>query len=190
MIEVARPKAFLDASVLYSAPIRDFLMHLAVRGLYQARWSDRVHEEWISALLRNRRDLTAAKLRRTRQLMNRHINDALIGGYEHIIDQIVLPDVDDRHVLAAAIHGNANVIVTMNLRDFPAELLEPYGISALHPDAFITQLLENQSDDVVMAFRQLHRNLEDPPLSLDDLLTGFTRVGLVETVAELRRRMA
>lgn len=60
MIEAARPTAFLDASVLYSAPIRDFLMHLAVRGLYQARWSDRVHEEWIAALLRNRRDLTEA----------------------------------------------------------------------------------------------------------------------------------
>jgi hypothetical protein len=79
---------FLDASVLYSAPIRDFLMHLAVRDLYQARWSDRVHEEWIAALLRNRHDLTTAQLQRTRALMDHHINDALVGGYEHIIDQL------------------------------------------------------------------------------------------------------
>jgi hypothetical protein len=106
--------AFLDASVLYSAPIRDFLMHLAVRDLYQARWSDRVHEEWIAALLRNRRDLTTAQLQRTRALMDHHINDALVGGY-------ALPDAGDRHVLAAAIHGGAHIIVTMNLRDFTTE---------------------------------------------------------------------
>jgi hypothetical protein len=182
-------KAFLDASVLYSAPIRDFLMHLAVRGLYQARWSDRVQEEWTTALLRNRRDLTAAPLQRTRQLMDHHINDALVGGYEHIVGQLALPDADDRHVLAAAIHGGANVIVTINLRDFPADTLKAYGITALHPDAFISRLLEDQPDGVVTAFRQLHRNLEDPPLSMDELLAGFARIGLVETVAELRRLM-
>jgi hypothetical protein len=62
MNDAAQHKAFLDASVLYSAPIRDFLMHLAVRDLYQARWSNRVHEEWMTALLRNRHDLTTAQV--------------------------------------------------------------------------------------------------------------------------------
>jgi hypothetical protein len=189
MNEVASLTAFLDASVLYSAPIRDFLMHLAVRGLYRARWSDRVHDEWIAALLRHRRDLTAAQLQRTRGLMDQHINDALVGGYEHIVDQLTLPDAGDRHVLAAAILGNANIIVTMNLRDFPADTLKAYGITALHPDTFIGRLLETQPDAVVTAFRRLHANLEDPPLSMDKLLAGFARIGLAETVAELRRLM-
>jgi hypothetical protein len=181
--------AFLDASVLYSAPIRDILMHLAVRGLYQARWSDRVHEEWIAALLRNRRDLTTAQLQRTRQLMDHHIIDALVGGYEHIIDRLVLPDAGDRHVLAAAIHGGAHVIVTMNLRDFPTDTLKPYGITALHPDGFINRLLQDQPDGVVTALRQLHGTLEAPPISMDELLVGFARIGLTRTVVALRSLM-
>jgi predicted nucleic acid-binding protein len=188
MNEATRATAFLDASVLYSAPIRDFLIHLAVRDLYQARWSDRVHEEWIAALLRNRRDLTTAQLQRTRRLMEDNIDDALVSGYEHIIDQLTLPDPDDRHVLAAAIHGDANLIVTMNLRDFPIDALEPRGITALHPDAFIGRLLENEPDQVIAALCQLHLDLKHPSLSMDELLGGFARVGLVEVVAELRRR--
>jgi predicted nucleic acid-binding protein len=110
--------AFLDASVLYPAQLRNFLMHLARRDLFQACWSDRVHDEWIAALLRNRRDLTAAQLQRTRRLMDQNIDDALASGYEHIIDQLTLPDADDRHVLAAAIVAGADVIVTVNLATF------------------------------------------------------------------------
>ena len=92
-------------------------------------------------------------------------------------------------MLAAAIQGAANVIVTMNLRDFPAETLGRNGINALHSDAFIGGLLENNPETVVTAFRQLHGSLADPPLSVDELLVGFARVGLVETVAGPRRQM-
>jgi len=133
MSDAPRAVAFLDASVLYSAPLRDLLMHLALRDAFQARWSDRVHEEWIAALLRKRRDLTEGQLLRTRQLMDENIDDALVAGYDDIIDKVTLPDSDDRHVLAAAIHSGAGIIVTMNLRDFPADILAAHGITALHP---------------------------------------------------------
>jgi hypothetical protein len=93
-------------------------------------------------------------------------------------------------VLAAAIHGRANFIITINLRDFPEEMLKHYGITPLHPDAFISRLLAERPDGVVSAFHGLHRNLQDPPLSVDELLTGFARIGLIETAAELRRLMA
>jgi predicted nucleic acid-binding protein len=189
MSDAARLIAFLDASVLYSAPLRDLLMHLAVRDLFAARWSDRVHEEWIAALLRNRRDLTQEQLARTRRLMDENINDALVSGYEHIVDQLTLPDADDRHVLAAAIHGGANIIVTVNLRDFPADTLAIHGITALHPDTFICRILENEPAEVVAALRQLHRDLKDPPIPMDKLLTGFERLGLAESGATLRRLM-
>jgi predicted nucleic acid-binding protein len=139
--------AFLDASVLYPALLRNLLMHLAVRDLFQARWSDRVHEEWIAALLRNRRDLTPEQLARTRKLMDENVDDALVSGYEDIVGQLMLPDPNDRHVLAAAIHGGANVIVTINLRDFPVDALTTHGIAAQHPDTFIRALLEDQSDE-------------------------------------------
>jgi len=83
--------AFLDASALYPAPLRDLLLELAVADLYRAKWSDAVHEEWIGAVLKNRPDLTRAQLERTRDLMNAHARDALVTGFEQLID--VLPGV-------------------------------------------------------------------------------------------------
>jgi hypothetical protein len=126
MSEPARVVAFLDASVLYPALLRNLLMHLALRDLFQARWSDLVHEEWIAALLRNRPDLTFAQLTRTRRLMDENVDDALVGGYEHLMGEFTLPDPKDRHVLAAAIHGGASVIVTANLRDFLLKCSQPW----------------------------------------------------------------
>ena len=130
--------AFLDASVLYPAPLRDLLLELAVADLYRAKWSNSVHGEWIRAVLRNRPDLTPAQLERTRDLMNAHVRDALVVGFEPLIEMLDLPDPDDRHVLAAAVKGRADLIVTANLKDFPAEKLDDWGIEAQHPDQFLT----------------------------------------------------
>lgn len=103
--------ALLDASVLYSAPLRDLLLELAVSDLYRAKWSDEINDEWINALLSNRSDLTREQLERTRDLMNMHVRDALVEGYEDLIEIVRLPDPGDRHVVAAAIKGRADVIV-------------------------------------------------------------------------------
>ena len=108
--------AFYDANVLYPAELRNLLMHLALIGLFRAKWSADVHEEWISSLLKKRPDLTRDKLERTRILMDQHAVDALVTDYEDLIPGLQLPDPDDRHVLAAAIRGHADVIVTINLR--------------------------------------------------------------------------
>ena len=125
--------AFYDANVLYPAELRNLLMHLALTGLFRAKWSADVHEEWICSLLQKRPDLTRDKLERTRMLMDKHAVDALVTGYEDLIPGLQLPDKQDRHVLAAAIRCHANVIVTMNLRDFPSDVLAPLGMEAQHP---------------------------------------------------------
>ena len=122
-----------DACVLYPAPVRDVLMHLALADIYHARWTNAIHDEWIRSVLKNRSDLTRAQLERTRDLMNAHARDALIHGFEDLIPSLSLPDPDDRHVLAAAIRGRADVIVTYNMKDFPAEATAPYGIEMLAP---------------------------------------------------------
>lgn len=89
-------------------------------------------------------DLTWARKRfsELRTLIDRSVPDCLISGHETLIQGLTLPDAKDRHVLAAAIVGRVNVIVTYNLKDFPADKLAPYGLMAEHPDTFISHLLD------------------------------------------------
>ncbi|MBK8753037.1 MAG: PIN domain-containing protein [Candidatus Competibacteraceae bacterium] len=174
-----------DACVLYPAPLRDLLMWLALTDLYRARWSDCIHDEWISNLLEQRLDLTAAMLERTRSLMNQSVRDALVTGFELLIPTITLPDPDDRHVVAAAIHSGASLIVTFNLKDFPAEALRPYNLTAQHPDDFILDLLDLQPALVCQAVANQRRTLKNPPKTVDEYLDTLLKQGLTQTVGGL-----
>jgi hypothetical protein len=115
-----------DACVLYPAPLRDLLTQLAtaVPPLFRAKWTDEIHEEWVGNVLKDRNDLTREQLARTTRLMNESVPDCLVEGYEHLLESVELPDPDDRHVVAAAIHARADAIVTLNLKDFPPDALE------------------------------------------------------------------
>jgi hypothetical protein len=182
-------RAFLDASVLYPASLRNLFMRLTLRDLFQARWSRDVHDEWIRSVLRSRPDIAPAQLHRVRDLMDRYAEDCLVTGYETLIGTLRLPDPDDRHVLAAAIVAGANVIVTRNLRDFPAEALAGYGIEAQHPDIFVRHLIDLAPDQVVDAIREQVAGLTRPPVSVQELLATLEKLGLAETVTELRGLM-
>jgi hypothetical protein len=179
------PTAVLDACVLYPAPLRDLLMHMAVADLFRARWSRAIHDEWIRNVLADRPDLTAERLDRTRQLMDAHAMDAVVTGYESLVDDLTLPDPGDRHVLAAAIRAGASVIVTYNLKDFPAASLVRHGIEARHPDAFVADLLTTAPDRVAAAIRRQRTGLKNPAVSIDGYLALMARAGLVRTVEHL-----
>lgn len=177
--------ALFDACVLYPAPLRDLLVRLARTGLFRARWSGRIHEEWIRGVLRTRPDL-ADRLARTRSLMDQAVEDALVIGHEALIPDLVLPDADDRHVLAAAIVGRADVIVTFNLKHFPSGPLAPYRIEAQHPDVFIRHVLDLDEAVALGAVKAHRASLRRPAVSVDGYLDTLTRQGLPETVAFLR----
>ena len=108
-----------DACVLYPAPLRDLLIRLANTGVVRARWSATILDECFRNILENRPDLKPESLERTRELMTQAVPDCMVTNFEGLIDALVLPDVDDRHVLAAAIRAGAQAIVTFNLADFP-----------------------------------------------------------------------
>lgn len=182
---MGRFTAFLDASVLYPAPLRDLLLELATCDLYRAKWSDAVHDEWINALLRTRTDLTRERLMRTRNLMNAHTRDAVVTGYGDLIEVLKLPDPDDRHVLAAAIKGRADLIVTANLKDFPAEALDQWGIEAQHPDAFLTHQFHLSQPVFLKAVMTVRLRLKNPPKSVEDYLDTLRAQGLLATVNEI-----
>ena len=136
-----------DDCVLHPALLRDLLMHLAMSNLFRAKWSDEIHDEWIRNVLRERPDLSRENLQRTRQKMDK-IVDGLVTGYESLIPGLTLRDEDDRHILAAAIRAGADVIVTFNLKDFPAAYLNQFGIEPQHPDEFIFHLISLNPDAV------------------------------------------
>ena len=175
-----------DACVLYPAPLRDLLMQLALTDLFQARWTDEIHDEWTRNVLADRPDVTPESLARCRELMDRHVPDCLVTGYESLIPTLTLPDPDDRHVLAAAIHGGAGAIVTFNLSDFPASVLGGYHIEAVHPDEFIVRLWD-ESPTAVLDAARLHRaGLKRPPKTAAEYLATLEQCRLTETVARLR----
>jgi predicted nucleic acid-binding protein len=179
---MSRYTALYDACVLYPAPLRDLLMQLALTDGFRARWTEAIHEEWIRAVLRVRPDLQAKDLHRTRDLMNANVRDCLITEYEPLISELELPDPHDRHVLAAAIRGRVDVIVTYNLKDFPPKLLESYEIEAQHPDEFIAHLIDLAPTSVLEAAKLVRARLKSPPLSAQEYLEALTRQQLSKTV--------
>ena len=171
-----------DACVLYPAPLRDLLMELALSDLYRAKWSNRIHDEWMRNVLKSRPDLSKDKLERTRQMMNDHVLDSLVENFEDIEQALNLPDPNDHHVLAAAIVSSSNVIVTFNLKDFPQTQLAQYNIEAQHPDLFLLQLADLDPVIFLTAVKNTRLRLKNPPKSVDEYLSILKQQRLLETV--------
>jgi predicted nucleic acid-binding protein len=178
--------AVYDANVLYPNTLRDLLIRIAQSGMVQAKWTSEILDEMVTALARNRPDIPPSRLDRLRDLMNAAVRDCLVSGYEPLIEGLKLPDPGDRHVLAAAIKSGAQVIVTRNLKHFPASDLEPWDIEAESPDAFVLDQVGIDDRAVAASVRQIADSRTNPPESVDDVLSQLERDGLVESVAALR----
>lgn len=178
----------LDACVLYPAPLRDLLMQLTLSDLFRARWSEQIHAEWMNNLIEKRPELKREDLERVRDLMNLHARDSLVSGHEALIELIQnCPDADDRHVIAAAYHAQADAIVTFNLKDFPAAALEPYGLEVIHPDDFVRYQFDLDLARVLESVRTCRARLKNPPKTVQDYLDTLEAQRLPKTVGELRK---
>jgi predicted nucleic acid-binding protein len=161
--------ALLDANVLYPAWLRDALLRVAETEVFQVRWSERILDEACHNIKADRPDLDPAAIDRTFEDMRRSFDDAMVVGYESL-EPAMENAAEDRHVLAAAIVGRADVIVTENLYDFPRSALEPYGLDVQHPDVFLCNQWELDEESMVEAIRLWLEDLSRPPLTLDQLL--------------------
>jgi hypothetical protein len=110
----------------------------------------------------------------------------MVTGFEGLIDGLVLPDPDDRHVLAAAIRAGAQAIVTFNLGDFPAERLQQYNIEAKHPDDFVIDIIDLSPGALATVVAEQAAALKNPPRSTAELLDTLRDQGLVRSIAKLR----
>ncbi len=176
--------AVLDASVLYPLPLRDTLLRIAEAELYDAYWSERILDEVVRNLVANGR---------AGEEQARHLTNAMAAAFDgaavpqDAVDQLesaMTNDEKDRHVLAAAVVGRAQAVVTLNLKDFPFEACESFAIEPLHPDAFLLDLYALDSEAVYEAVNRQAAVLRRPPMSLGELLDR-----LAATVPEFAARL-
>lgn len=147
-------KVLLDTCVLYPTVLREVLLHCAAQGLFQPLWSDRILGEWYRAAeklgplgqLQAQSDIALAKQR---------FPNATLHNYEHLQSRLYLPDPADIHVLAAAIAGSADLIITFNAKDFPRHTLAEEGLKRLDPDQFLYGLWQTNPDKIAAAIAQV-----------------------------------
>lgn len=175
---------FTDANVLYGSTLRDLLLQLGVDKIVSLKWTEAVYLEWTQALIRSRPDL-ADRMQRTGGIMVAALSDAMVSGYEHRVDDLDLPDPDDRHVLAAALESGAQMILTFNLRHFPAEAM-PAVVAAVHPDALLSLLLAADPTPVLAAIRKVRQRMAKPPMTSADYLDALLRAHLPLTANALQ----
>lgn len=179
-------KVIYDACVLYPAPLRDILVSIATTRIFRAYWTDIIHDEWIRNVLKDRPDIKPEQLARTRELMNKAIPDSLLTGFEPLINTLILPDPNDRHVLAAAIHSKAKMIITFNSKDFPSTTLAQYQLECCNPDNFICMLLNSHESQIIEALRKQRARLLSPKISADEYLRIIEQQHLYQTAKKLR----
>jgi predicted nucleic acid-binding protein len=175
-----------DACVLYPSTTRDLLIRLAQAGLVQARWTESILDETFRAVRRTRPDITELQVRRTRTLMIAAVRDCLVVGHKALIDSLSLPDPDDRHVLAAAIRSRAQVIVTDNIKDFPAEATEPWDVEARTADQFVVDQIHLDEAIVYGEIQRIADSWRNPSGTVVDVLHRLEQSGLHQAVALLR----
>lgn len=182
----ARYTAVLDANVLYPTLVRDLLLSLATAGLYHARWTADIHDEWTRNLAEDRPEI-ADKLPALVQAMNAAVPDCLVENYKPLIGCVTLPDSSDRHVLAAAIAGHADAIVTFNINDFPIEITSQHGVEVQHPDDFVMNQLQLRELDALEAVKRMRARWRTPARSPEELIQALEQRGLLLTAEHLRQ---
>lgn len=159
--------------------VRDLLFWFAHVELYTPKWSKHIFDEWEDVL--RRKGMEEEEIKKRLSKANRAFPDAMVQNYETLIESLELPDPKDRHVLAAAIKVNANLIVTNNLQDFPLEYLDSFGLSAKSADDFLADTIDLNPDVAIQSFRKLVLNRKNPNLDAYQVLDRFRKNGLKDT---------
>ena len=176
--------ALLDACVLVPMPLCDTLLRLAIEpSFYRPLWSELILQEVGSAMARMA--YTTQQSDRRLRAMREHFPEACVESPASLASALTcIPDVNDRHVLAAAICGHANTIVTFNIKHFPEDCLEPYGILRQHPDDFLVHqfhlcpaLMAEKIDSQAIA---IHQTRQDVISRLRDLVQAPQFAALLE----------
>lgn len=166
--------------------VRDLLISLATASLYHARWTKDIQDEWTRNLASARPEI-ASELPALAELMNAAVPDCLVENYEPLIGCVTLPDRSDHHVLAAAIAGHADAIVTYNVKHFPAAVVGQHGIEVQHPDDFVMNQLQLQEIVALEAVKGMRARWRNPPRSAEELIEALQKRGLPLSAEHLKQ---
>jgi len=179
--------AFLDTCSLYGGYLCDTLLRLAEVGAYRPLWSAGVLDELRGNLTEKGRVADEAAVYRISE-MQQSFPDAEVRGYESLAESMTC-DLKDRHVLAAAVRGGAEVLVTFNASDFPAESTERYDIIVVDPDDFLLDQLDLYPGATLAALRAQAASYKSPSMSVEDLLGRLAASGVARFASEARRHL-
>ena len=187
--------AMLDTSVLWPSLQRDFLLSLAIEGLYRPLWSTAILDELghheAQKLIGRGHDPALAE-RRAQRLVDRMsaaFDDAIVVNWESLEGTFGLPDVDDEHVVAAALVGGADVIVTSNLKDFPPQQI-PKSLTVISPEQFAADTVAVSPDISRHAVIAMATRFIRPPSTVDEILDRLAaRYAMIEAVELIRSAM-
>ena len=179
MIHSVKFTCVLDTNVIFPIEIRDILFWFAHHDLYTPKWSKHIFDEWADVM--GRKEVQKEECEKRLRRANEAFPDALVQNYEPLIDSVVLPDLKDRHVLAVEIKVNANQIVTNNLKDFPAEYLDTFGLTAKSADDFLTDIIDLNQDKALEAFQEMVLYRRNPDMDEYEVLDRLRRNGLEDT---------
>lgn len=176
--------AFFDTCTLYGSTLNDLILWLAEGGAFRPLWSDGVMRELRKNLVEAGHDEDLIDKRLTQ--MQVAFPDAMVDGYERLVSGMTC-DEKDRHVLAAAVRANADVLVTFNLKDFPNACVADYEIQIVHPDEFLLDQFDLYPKLVLETLQRLVDIYANPSITMDDLFERLIRSGVPKFVEEVRR---
>lgn len=184
---MARYAVVLDACVLVPVALADTLLRIAECDLYRPLWSARIVAEAVDAIVEIHPNIPPERVQRRFAAMDNTFEDARVDGWENLEDTVTLSDPDDRHVVAAAVRGRADAIVTANVRDYPPDVLEPLNIKIIHPDDFLLDQIDLAPRIVLDVLREQAAHTRQPALTPIDLIARLARAGVPRFANEAGR---
>ena len=179
MIHSVRFTAVLDTNIIYPVIIMDILFWFAYYDLYTPKWSEHIFD--VRKIVMKEKGVTEEEANKRTEKANIAFPDALVQNYKGLINHLELPDKNDRHVLAAAIKTNANLIITNNIKHFPEEYLQSFGLNAKTADDFLTDIIDLNQEQAIASFKEMVLNKKNPKMDEFEVLDQLRNAGLKDT---------
>ena len=178
-------RVVLDACVLFPVSVRKILLGVAEKRLFTPLWSEKILDEWQFATAKSDKklfDQTKVEI----LLLKSYWDESLIPKNEEVENQLILPDMNDRHVLATAITGKAEILLTNNLRDFPSRVLGKYGIIPRSPDNFLLEIYYIFPDLITVLTKAAFESARECRLNITSEKLFLKRSGLLRLAKHLK----